>query len=111
MKEIIQQYISEWGWLTLVAIITFTFKNIIQNFVIGMQFLWGNDFNVDDSVWINGNKKARIVRQDIWKTTFYVYNHKRKFIVPNKSLWRLNIEKELPNSHKYIEKEKIYEKD
>lgn len=102
MKEIIQQYIADWGWLTIVAIVTFAFKDAVQNFVIGMQFLWGNDFNVDDIVWINGNKKARIVRQNVWKTTFYVYGHERKFIVPNNMLWRLSIEKELPNGHKYI---------
>lgn len=102
MKEIIQQYIADWGWLTVVAIITFAFKDAVQNFVIGVQFLWGNDFNVDDVVWINGNKKARIVRQSVWKTTFYVYGHERKFIVPNNMLWRLSIEKELPSGHKYI---------
>ena len=102
MKEIIQQYIAEWGWLTIVAIITFAFKDSVQNFVIGVQFLWGNDFNVDDIVYINGNKRARIVRQNIWKTTFYVYDHQRKFIVPNNMLWRLNAEKELPGGHKYI---------
>lgn len=76
MKEIIQQYIADWGWLTIAAIVTFAFKDAVQNFVIGIQFLWGNDFNVDDVVWINGNKKARIVRQNIWKTTFYVYGRR-----------------------------------
>lgn len=106
MKEIIQQYIADWGWLTIVAIVTFAFKDSVHNFVIGMQFLWGNDFNVDDIVYINGNKKARIVRQNIWKTTFYVYDHSRKFIVPNNMLWRLNAEKELPGGHKYIKETK-----
>lgn len=48
-----------------------------------------NDFNVDDVVWINGNKKARIVRQNI----FYVYNHLRKFIAFNNMLWQLDVEK------------------
>ena len=95
MKEIIQQYISDWGWLTIVAIVTFAFKDAVQNLVIGAQFLWGNDFNVDDTVWIKGVKKARIVRQTIWKTTFYLYDHERKFIVPNNMLWRLEIEKSL----------------
>ena len=96
MKEIIQTFIAEWGWLTIVAIVTFAFKDTVSNLVIGAQFLWGNDFNVDDVVWIKGAKKARIVRQNIWKTTFYLYDYERKFIVPNNMLWRLDIEKALP---------------
>ncbi len=102
MKEIIQQYIADWGWLTIVAIITFAFKDSVQNFVIGMQFLWGNDFNIDDIVYINGNKKARIVRQSVWKTTFYVYGHNRKFVVPNNMIWKLSIEKDLPKNEDNI---------
>lgn len=98
MKELIGQYIAEWGWLTALAIITFTFKDLVSNFVIGAQFLLGNDYNIDDIVYIRGAKKARIVRQSIWKTTFYVYGHDRKFIVPNNMLWRLEIEKEIPKS-------------
>tara|TARA_Y100000389_G_C17381120_1_gene474434 strand:+ start:858 stop:1172 length:315 start_codon:yes stop_codon:yes gene_type:complete len=99
MKEIIQTFIAEWGWLTIVAIITFAFKDAVANLVIGAQFLWGNDFNVDDIVYIRGNKKARIVRQNIWKTVFYVYGHERKFIVPNNMIWRLEIEKELQQNN------------
>ena len=100
MKEIIQTFIAEWGWLTIVAIVTFAFNDTVSNLVIGAQFLWGNDFNVDDVVWIKGAKKARIVRQNIWKTTFYLYDHERKFIVPNNMLWRLDIEKSLPSGTK-----------
>lgn len=95
MEDIFVQYIGEWGWLVLLALVSFTFKDTITNFVIGVQFLWGNDFNVDDIVYIRGNKRARIVRQNLWKTTFYVYGHGRKFVVPNKSLWKLDIEKEI----------------
>ena len=62
-----------------------------------MQFFMGHDFDVDDVVWIKGRKKARIVRQTIFKTTFYVYDHERKFIVPNNRLWSLEIEKDLPD--------------
>ena len=100
MKEIIQTFIAELGWLTIVAIVTFAFNDTVSNLVIGAQFLWGNDFNVDDVVWIKGAKKARIVRQNIWKTTFYLYDHERKFIVPNNMLWRLDIEKSLPSGTK-----------
>lgn len=96
LEELIKNYIGVWGWVAMLAIITFAFKNTVQNFFIGIQFLWGNDFNVDDMVYIKGNKKARIVRQTVWKTTFYVYGHQRKFVVPNNMLWRLELEKELP---------------
>lgn len=98
MKELISQYIGEWGWLTAAAIIAFALKDLVSNFVIGAQFLYGNDFNIDDIVYIKGAKKSRIVRQSIWKTTFYVYGHDRKFVVPNNMLWRLEIEKEIPNN-------------
>jgi hypothetical protein len=103
MKELIGQYISEWGWITAVAIISFTFKDMIANLVIGIQFLWGNDFNVDDIVYIKGAKKARIVRQNIYKTTFYVFGHERKFVVPNNRLWTLEIEKEIPKDDETLE--------
>lgn len=95
MEDVFIQYIGEWGWLVLLALVSFAFKDTITNFVIGVQFLWGNDFNVDDIVYIRGTKRARIVRQNLWKTTFYVYGHGRKFVVPNKSLWKLDIEKEI----------------
>ena len=103
MEEAISQYIGEWGWLTLVALVTFAFKDTITNFFRGMQFLMGTDFDIDDVVYIKGTKKARIVRQSIWRTTFYVYGHGRKFVVPNSSLWSLQIEKDLPNSEAYRE--------
>lgn len=79
---------------------TYAFKDTIQNLFIGIQFLLGNDFNHDDIVYIRGNKRARIVRQNIWKTTFYVYGHGRKFIVPNHMLWKLEIEKDLDKNSK-----------
>ena len=95
METVLTEYIGQWGWLFVVAIASFAFKDTITNFVIGVQFLWGNDFNVDDVVYIRGTKRARIVRQNLWKTTFYVYGHGRKFVVPNKNLWKLDIEKEI----------------
>ena len=98
MEDFLVKYIGEWGWLIILAITSFAFKDTINNFFIGVQFLWGNDFNVDDIVYIRGNKRARIVRQNLWKTTFYVYDHKRKFVVPNKNLWKLDIEKEIGNT-------------
>jgi hypothetical protein len=100
VKELISQLIAEWGWAIAVALLTIAMKDALQKLWMGMQFLWGNDFNVDDIVYINGNKKARIVRQGIWKTTFYLYDHERKFIIPNDRIWTLNIEKELPKENR-----------
>jgi|DEB19_MinimDraft_2_1074335.scaffolds.fasta_scaffold00090_16 hypothetical protein len=99
IKAIVQQLISEWGWAIAVALLTIAMKDALSKFWLGIQFLWGNDFNVDDIVYINGNKKARIVRQGIFKTTFYLYEHDRKFVVPNDRIWTLNLEKELPKEN------------
>jgi small-conductance mechanosensitive channel len=96
MNELISSHIIEWALVALSAFLGFALKDLIQNFFIGLQFLWGHDFDVDDIVYIKGNKKARIVRQSIWKTTFYVFPHQRKFIIPNSMLWKLDIEKQLP---------------
>jgi hypothetical protein len=98
-KAIVQHLISEWGWAIAIALLTIAMKDALSKLWLGIQFLWGNDFNVDDIVYINGNKKARIVRQGIFKTTFYLYEHDRKFIVPNDRIWTLNLEKELPKEN------------
>ena len=100
ISEIAKQIISEWGWMILVGLLTIAMRDGIAKTWSGFLFLIGNDFNIDDTVYINGNKKARIVRQSIFKTTFYLYDHGRKFVVPNDRIWTLNLEKELPNSKK-----------
>ena len=109
MTTFITDYIGQWGWLFVVAVTSFAFKDTVTNFFIGIQFLWGNDFNVDDIVYIRGTKRSRIVRQNLWKTTFYVYGHKRKFVVPNKNLWKLDIEKEISeiNDRKFTNQEML----
>lgn len=97
MKEFISQYFGEWGAWVIGALVALAAKDTVSKFWSGIRFLMGSDFDVDDIVYINGTKKARIVRQGIYKTTFYLYDHQRKFIVPNDRLWLLNIEKQLPN--------------
>ena len=104
IAEIAKQLISEWGWMILVGLLTIAMRDGISKTWSGILFLIGNDFNIDDIVYINGNKRARIVRQSIFKTTFYLYDHGRKFIVPNDRIWTLNIEKELPNNIEKSEK-------
>ena len=96
LQKIIEIFIGEWGWTLIVALVTIAFKDAITKLWNGLLFLYGNDFNVDDIVWINGQKKARIVRQSVYKTTFYLYDHQRKFIIPNDRIWSLNLEKVLP---------------
>jgi len=100
VREIIESLIGEWGWLIGVAVFSIAFKDSISKLWSGLSFLMGNDFNVDDIVWINGNKKARIVRQSIYRTTFYLYDHERKFVVPNNRIWSLNLEKDLDKMKK-----------
>jgi small-conductance mechanosensitive channel len=102
MESFITQYFGEWGGWIIGALIALIAKDSITQFWSGFRFLMGSDFDVDDIVYINGTKKARIIRQGIYKTTFYVYDHERKFIVPNDRLWALNIEKQLP---KYEDKQ------
>lgn len=105
IEKILSQFVGEWGWALIVALITIAFKDAISKLWNGMLFLYGSDFNTDDIVWINGTKRARIVRQSIYKTTFYVYDHQRKFVVPNDRIWSLHLEKELPEGKKSPEKE------
>jgi small-conductance mechanosensitive channel len=102
MQNFLLDHIGEWGVFALSAFLGFAAKDAIKNFFLGLQFLWGHDFDVDDIVFIKGVKKARIVRQNIWKTTFYVFPHDRKFIVPNSLLWKLELEKQLPSIDKDI---------
>jgi hypothetical protein len=96
MEELIQRYFGEWGAWVITGLLILAARDAISQTWSGLKFMMGNDFNNDDIVYINGTKKARIVRQGIYKTTFYLYDHQRKFIVPNDRLWSLNIEKEIP---------------
>tara|TARA_R110000772_G_scaffold148902_7_gene259547 strand:+ start:4830 stop:5132 length:303 start_codon:yes stop_codon:yes gene_type:complete len=98
MEDFIKQYFGEWGAFVITGLVVFAIKDLISQLWQGAKFLLGNDFNKDDIVYINGGKKARIVRQNLYKTTFYVYDHQRKFVVPNDRLWSLNIEKSLPDN-------------
>lgn len=104
MQDFINQYFGEWGAWVIGAIAALAAKDSVSQFWSGFRFLLGSDFDVDDIVYINGTKKARIVRQGIYKTTFYLFDHDRKFIVPNNRLWLLNIEKQLPKSRNNQEK-------
>lgn len=101
IQEVVETFVGEWGWGIIVALIAVAFKDIIKQTWSGMMFLIGHDFNIDDTVWIRGNKKAIIIRQNLYKTTFYLPDHQRKFVVPNGRIWELEIEKDIPTSKYY----------
>jgi hypothetical protein len=98
LEQVISTIAGELGWMVVAAIAVLTFKNTIQRVVEGIMFFFGGDYKVDDIVYINGAKKVRITRQGLTKTTFYVYDSKRKLIIRNDKLPHLMLEKSLPQN-------------
>jgi len=98
LEHIISTVIGEVGWMVLVAIAMLTFKNTNQRIVEGIMFFIGGDYKVDDIAYIGGTKKVRITRKGLTKTTFYVYDTKRKLIIRNDKLPHLMLEKSLPQN-------------
>ena len=66
---------------------TLAYTNTLFNFNIGKQ----NDYFK--------NKKARIIRQTLFKTVFHLIDTDRKLIIPNTSLYGLKLEKVLPGAN------------
>ena len=98
IQNIVQKLMGEYGWMVLAAMAVFFLKDVTSNLVSGLMFLWGSDFDEDDIVYIGGSKKARIVRQTMTKTVFYIYDSERKLLIPNKNLYSLKCEKALPKN-------------
>ena len=98
LEKIVSTIIGDFGWLVIAALFALTFKNTIQRIVEGIMFFFGGDFKVDDIVYISGTKKVRITRKGLTKTTFYVYDTKRKLIIRNDRLPYLMLEKSLPQN-------------
>jgi len=98
LEKIVSTIIGDFGWLMIAAIFALTFKNIIQRIVEGMMFFFGGDYKIDDIVYISGTKKVRLIRKGLTKTTFYVYDTKRKLIIRNDRLPYLMLEKTLPQN-------------
>ena len=98
LESIVSTIIGDFGWLVVAAIFALTFKNTIQRIVEGVMFFFGGDYKVDDIVYIGGTKKVRITRKGLTKTTFYVYDTKRKLIIRNDKLPHLMLEKTLPQN-------------
>ena len=98
LEHVFSKIIGDLGWMVVVTIAVLTFKNTIQRIVEGMAFFLGGDYKVDDIVYIQGTKKVRITRKGLTKTTFYVYDTKRKLIIKNERLGSLMLEKNLPQN-------------
>tara|TARA_R110002096_G_scaffold260840_1_gene454147 strand:- start:83 stop:442 length:360 start_codon:yes stop_codon:yes gene_type:complete len=98
-ETIITDLIGHYGWMFVAAIAILLFKNVVSNVLDGLMFMFGHDFDVDDIVYIGGEKKARIIRQTPTKTVFHLIETDRKLIVPNTALYNLRIEKVLPSSN------------
>jgi len=99
LQNVFENLIGSYGWLFLAGVAALFFRNLITNTVAGMMFLLGSDFDVDDIVYIGGNKKARIIRQTLFKTVFHLIETDRKLIIPNTSLYGLKLEKVLPGAN------------
>ena len=97
-ETIITDMIGHYGWMFIAAFAMLLFKNVVSNVLDGLMFMFGHDFDVDDIVYIGGEKKARIIRQTPTKTVFHLIETDRKLIVPNTALYSLRIEKVLPGS-------------
>ena len=105
MEDLIQKQVTEllgnYGWMFLVGTAILLFRRTIENAVDGFMIFFGNDYNEDDVVEING-KPGRIVRVGIWKTVFFTYDVRddkvvggSKLVVSNSKLKDLRIEKPL----------------
>ena len=105
MENLIQNQVTEllgkYGWMFLVGTAIFLFRQTIENAVDGFMVFFGNDYNEDDVVEIDG-KPGRIVRVGIWKTVFFTYDVRdgkvvggSKLVVANNRLKNLKIEKPL----------------
>ena len=106
MENLIQKQVTEllgnYGWMFIVGAAILLFRRTIENAVDGFIIFFGNDYNEDDVVEING-KPGRIIRVGIWKTVFFTYDVRgdkvvggSKLVVTNSKLKDLKIEKPLP---------------
>lgn len=86
----------------LFAVVGIIFKTSIEKFVASLFVFFGNDYNEDDIIFLDG-KPGRIVRMGYTKTVFFIYDvvdgkiiGGNKLVVQNEKLSDLNLEKPLP---------------
>jgi hypothetical protein len=101
MEEQIKSVFGEHLFLFVMGLIAFLFKNTIEKFAASIFVFFGNDYNEDDIVIVNG-RPGRIVRVGWTKSTFFLYAIKdgvvsggTKLVVQNEKLSSMNIEKPL----------------
>ena len=94
ITHIIEHLIGSWGWVVLLAMGGFFFREAIHKCVEGFMIWFGHDFDNDDILYISG-RQARIVRVGIFKTVFYMTDRGSKMLVPNDRLKYLTVEKKL----------------
>ena len=92
LKAVFDMSLSNYSWWFIAAAMALFFKSMIEKIVSGLIFYFSRDYNVDDEVYLFGSKKARIARQTLTKTTFYLVETNRKLVVPNQMLPNLQIE-------------------
>lgn len=102
MIEQIKGIFSDQSWLLVLGVIGLIFQNTIQKIASALFVFFGNDYNEDDVIFLNG-RPARIVRVGMWKTTFFIYTIKdgkviggNKLVMQNEQLASLELEKPLP---------------
>ena len=92
IKSAFDTTFSNYFWWFIVAAVAMFCKNLVESVVTGLTFYWGRDYNVDDEVYLSGTRKARIVRQTISKTVFYMHDTNTRLVVLNRNLPNMQIE-------------------
>jgi len=112
IENVIQSNISvllgEYGWMFLAGLAVLFFKTTLESLIAGLVVFFGNDYNNDDIIILDG-RPGRIVRVSMWKSTFYLYTIKKgadgkrfisggtKLVIENDKLKDLKLEKPLEN--------------
>jgi hypothetical protein len=102
MEDQIKNFFGDQSYLLLIGLGGLIFQNTIQKFISACFVFFGNDYNEDDVILLNG-RPARIVRVGLWKTTFFIYTIKdgkiiggNKLVMQNEQLASSVLEKPLP---------------
>ena len=73
IEEAMQHIIGEYGWMFIAGLALLIFQSSIKKLAAGFFVFWGNDYNTDDTVYVDG-KPGRIIRVGITKTVFFIYD-------------------------------------
>ena len=105
----IEALIGREVWWIIGFATLFLVRNIVEGAISGVLVFFGNDYNSDDVIYING-RPGRIIRVGLYKTVFFLYDVKNdpytgdaqvvsgtKYVVQNSSLSEIKIEKPLQN--------------